>query len=256
MATRLFKITLAMMIVALVLSNGFFKTAAHHAVLRFNLEEMEATADRIFMGHCISVEKTEEMVAGGIMPVTHYVFEVEQALKGRFQKKIKFSQLGHPALPSKSKGGDITMHGQVVSTTEFIHGMAAYTVGDRAVLFLIPNYMGGKFTYPVGLDQGAFFVSEMPSGSQLLRNSINNQGLFTAPYNNFKMKSDDARIVFPDRDEPLSQAQSGSGISTQALSAEEGTLTRKRGALPLNAFLEVVESIVAAHGNEKGVITQ
>lgn len=147
------------------------------------------------------------------------------------------------------------MHGQVVSTTEFIHGMAAYTVGDRALLFLIPDYMGGKFTYPVGLDQGAFFVSEMPSGSQLLRNSINNQGLFTAPYNNWRMKREDARIVFPERDEPLAQTQSG-GISTQAVSADTETLTRKRGALPLDAFLEVVESIVAAHGNEKGVITQ
>jgi hypothetical protein len=254
MSTRLFKITLATMIVAFVLSNGFYKTEAHHAVLRFNLEEMEATADRIFMGRCIAVEKAEELVAGGMMPVTHYVFEVESALKGKFQKKIKFSQLGHPALPSKSKGGDITMHGQVVSTTEFIHGMSAYGVGDRAVLFLIPNYMGGKFTYPVGLDQGAFFVSEMPSGSQLLRNNINNQGLFTSPYNNWKMKSDDARVVFPDREEPL--VRPTGGISTQAVSDDRETLTRKRGALPLDAFLDVVAEIVAAHGNEKGVITQ
>ena len=256
MATRLFKIALATMVIAFVLSNGFHKTQAHHAVLRFNLEEMEATADRIFMGRCISVEKTEEFVAGGMMPVTHYVFEVESALKGRFQKKIKFSQLGHPALSAKSKGGDITMHGQVVSTTEFIHGMAAYAVDDRALLFLIPNYMGGKFTYPVGLDQGAFLVSEMPSGSKLLRNSINNQGLFTSPYNNWKMKSEDARVVFPDREDPLVERTSGGGISAQSVNAEKEMLTRKRGALPLDAFLDVVAEIVAAHGNEKGVITQ
>lgn len=255
MATRLFKVTLALMIIALVLSNGFYKTEAHHAVLRFNLEEMEATADRIFMGRCVAVETTEEFVAGGMMPITHYAFEVERALKGKFQKRIKFSQLGHPALAAKNQGGDITMHGRVVSTTEFIHGMATYSLGDRAVLFLIPNYMGGKFTYPVGLDQGAFLVSEMPSGSQLLRNSINNQSLFTAPYNNWRMKKDEARIIFPDREEPLSQASNG-GISAQALSAEKATLTRKRGALPLEAFLEVVADIVAAHGNEKGVITQ
>lgn len=254
MATRLLKVTLATLLVAFVLANGFYHTRAHHAVLRFNLEEMEATADRIFMGRCLFVEKTEEFAAGGMMPVTHYVFEVESALKGRFQKKLRFSQLGHPATPAKSKGNDITMHGQVVSTAEYIHGMSAYAVGERVVLFLIPNYMGGKFTYPVGLDQGAFFVSEMPSGNRLLRNSVNNQGLFSAPYNNWKMKSDEARVVFPDRDEPL--AGSGGGISTQAVNADRATLTRKRGALPLEAFLEVVESIVAAHGNQKGVIEQ
>lgn len=255
MVTRLLKVTLATMIVAFVLSNGFYKTQAHHAVLRFNLEEMEATADRIFMGRCLSVEKTEEFVAGGMMPVTNYVFEVENALKGKFQKKLKFSQLGHPATPSKSKGDDVTMHGQVVSTAEYIHGMSAYEVGERVVLFLIPDYMGGKYTYPVGLDQGAFFVSEMPSGNKLLRNSVNNQGLFSAPYNNWKMKSTDAQVVFPDREEPLIDAPSGS-ISTQSLSADRATLTRKRGALPLDAFLEVVGSIVTAHGNAKGVITQ
>jgi hypothetical protein len=254
MATRLFKLTLATLLVAFVLANGFYHTQAHHAVLRFNLEEMEATADRIFMGRCLSVEKTEEFAAGGMMPVTHYVFEVESALKGRFQKRIKFSQLGHPATPSKSKGGDITMHGQVVSTAEYIHGMSAYALGERVVLFLIPNYMGGKFTYPVGLDQGAFFVSEMPSGSRLLRNSVNNQGLFSAPYNNWKMKSEDARVVFPEREEPL--AGSGGGISTQAVNPDRAALARKRGALPLEAFLEVVESIVGAHGNPKGVIEQ
>jgi hypothetical protein len=255
MATRLLKVTLATLIVAFVLSNGFYKTQAHHAVLRFNLEEMEATADRIFMGRCLSVEKTEELVAGGLMPVTSYVFEVENALKGKFQKKLKFSQLGHPATPSKSKNDDITMHGKVVSTAEYIHGMSAYEVGERVVLFLIPDYMGGKFTYPVGLDQGAFFVSEMPSGNKLLRNSVNNQGLFSAPYNNWKMKSTDAQVVFPDREEPLMAAPGGS-INTQSVTADRATLTRKRGALPLDAFLTVVENIVAAHGNQKGAITQ
>jgi hypothetical protein len=252
MATRLFKVTLALMIVALVLSAGFFRSEAHHAVLRFNLEEMEATADRIFLGRCLAVEKTEEMVSGGLMPVTHYTFEVERAIKGKFQKKLKFSQLGHPTRPTKAKGDDITMHGQAVSTSEFIHGMAEYKVGDQAVLFLIPDYMGGRFTYPVGLDQGAFFIAEMPSGQTLVRNSINNQGLFTSPYNNWRMKSGEAKVVFPDRDQPLLTGRGG--ISTQSLNDEAEMLTTKRGALPLDAFLDVVEEIVTAHGSEKGAI--
>lgn len=256
MAVRFIKVTLMLTLIALVVFSSLNRTSAHHAVLRFNLEEMEATADRIFMGRCIAVEKADEEVAGGVMPVTHYTFEVERALKGTFQKKIKFSQLGHPARPATGKEKGITMHGQVVSTEEFIHGMAEYEVGERVVLFLIPDYMGGKFTYPVGLDQGAFSVSEMPSGSKLLRNNINNQGLFTSPYNNWRMKSDDAKIVFPDREEPLAQTQNSSGISTQAASTDKAVLTSKRGALPLDAFLNVVADIVAAHGNQKGVITQ
>jgi hypothetical protein len=69
------------------------------------------------------------------------------------------------------------------------------------------------------------------------------------------MKSTDAQVVFPDREEPLIDAPGGS-ISTQALSADRATLTRKRGALPLEAFLEVVGNIVMAHGNAKGVISQ
>ena len=47
---------------------------AHHAVLRFNLEEMTATADRIFVGRCLAVEETDEVIAQGRMPVTRYTF--------------------------------------------------------------------------------------------------------------------------------------------------------------------------------------
>ena len=58
--------------------------------------------------------------------------------------------------------------------------MSEYRVGDRVLLFLIPDYLDGKVTYPVGLYQGAFYVSTMPSGQELARNSINNLDLFTA----------------------------------------------------------------------------
>src|SRR6476660_4323988 len=70
---------------------------AHHAVLRFNLEEMTATADRIFVGRCLAVDEGEEMIAQGMMSVTRYTFEVERAVKGKLPRRITFRQLGHPA---------------------------------------------------------------------------------------------------------------------------------------------------------------
>jgi hypothetical protein len=56
--------------------------------------------------------------------------------------------------------------------------------------------------------------------------------------------------VVSDRDEPLSN------FRDQGLSAQSETLVRKRGALPLDAFVGLVEQIVAAHGEQKGIIAQ
>ncbi|MFY9609501.1 MAG: hypothetical protein WAU45_12910 [Blastocatellia bacterium] len=220
--------------------------AAHHMVLRFNLEEMTATADRVFLGRCIAVEETQEMIADGMMPVTRYTFEVERAIKGRVKRVLTFRQEGHRARIATGKKREMTMHGRVASPNTF-HGKSEYNLGDRIVLFLIPDYRGGKVTYPVGAYQGAFFVSAMPSGQQLVRNSINNLGLFTAPYNGWRLKSSDARVVFPDRDEPIAD------IAT--LGVDGAALVRKRGSLPLEDFLRLVEQIVVAHGG-KGVVIQ
>jgi hypothetical protein len=242
MAVRLIKLTLAMTLVAFVILSGWQSSEAHHAVVRFNLEDMEATADRIFLGRCVKVEETSEYIAQGMMPVTHYTFEVERAFKGTFNKKYRFTQLGHPARPLFKESG-ITMHGRAVKPGEFIHGMSEYEIGDRLLLFLIPNYLGDKVTYPVGLYQGAFFVSTMPSGNELARNSINNLGLFNAPYVWSIKKEEDARVIFPSRDESL-----------QNVTVQHESLLNKRGALPLAAFAEVVERITVAHGRQRGSI--
>ena len=242
MAVRLIKLTLVMAIVVFVILSGWHSSEAHHAVVRFNLEDMEATADRIFLGRCVNVEETTEYIAQGMMPVTHYTFEVERAFKGRVNKKYKFTQLGHPSRPLFKESG-ITMHGQAVKPGEFIHGMSEYEVGDRLLLFLIPNYLGDQVTYPVGLYQGAFFVSQITSGNELVRNSINNIGLFSAPYVWSIKKEADARVIFPSREEPL-----------ENLSLQQETLLSKRGALPLQAFVDVIERITVAHGREQGSI--
>jgi len=239
------KVVIPSLVIALALISWTETGKAHHAVLRFNVEEMTYSSSRIFVGRCVSVEETEEMIAGGVMPVTIYTFEVERAVKGRLPKQFTFRQLGHPAKRAHGKGSQITMHGRAVTPNTFFHGLSEYRTGDRMVLFLVEDYLDGKVTRPTGLYQGAFFVSEMPSGAQMVRNSINNLGLFTAPYTGAKLKASDAKIVFPDRDEPIERI----GTST-----EMQALARKRGGLPMDAFLDVVERIVAAHGGERGVI--
>lgn len=239
----------SMIVVALILANSAQPITAHHAVLRFNLEEMVATADRVFVGVCAGAEDTTEFIAGGDLAVTRYTFDLERAIKGKLPRRLTFLQLGHRSKPASGKAGQITMHGRAV-TPETIHGMGEYNLGDRMVLFLIPNYLGGKVTYTVGADQGAFRISRMPSGQELVRNNINNLGLFTTPYNGWRMKEADAKMIFPDRDEPLLN------FREQGLSAQSETLVRKRGALPLDAFVGLVEQIVAAHGEQKGIIAQ
>jgi hypothetical protein len=216
-------------------------------VLRFNLEEMTATADRVFLGRCVAVEETRELIAEGIMPVTRYTFEVERVIKGRVKRVLTFRQEGHRARIATGKNHEMVMHGRVASPDTF-HGMSEYNVGDRIVLFLIPDYLGGKVTYPVGLYQGAFFVSDMPSGQRLVRNSINNLGLFTAPYNGWRLKATEARVVFPDRDNAIADIS--------AMGVDGAALVRKRGSLPLEDFLKVVEQIVAVHGGTKGALIQ
>jgi hypothetical protein len=236
-------------LLSVLLAVGNLTATAHHAVLRFNLEEMVATADRVFVGRCLGAEESTEFIAGGNLAVTRYTFEIERVIKGRLPARLTFTQLGHRSKPASTKGGQITMHGRAV-TPDTIHGMGEYNVGDRLVLFLIPNYLGGKITYPVGADQGAFFVSRMPSGQDLVRNNVNNLGLFTTPYNGWRMKENAAKMIFPDRDQPVVNFQD------EGMSIRSEGLVRKRGALPLDAFVGLVEQIVTAHGGEKGVITR
>ena len=246
MLFRVLTVGLILAVGALCILSFSAGTEAHHAVLRFNLEEMTMTANRIFLGKCVAVDETTESLAGGVMPVTHYSFQVERAIKGKLPALITFTQLGHSPKPAKGKSGEITMHGQAVSPATFIHGMSEYKVGDRMLLFLIPDYLGGKVTYPVGLDQGAFHVTTLDSGEALVRNGLNNLGLFTAPYNGTALKREDATTVFPEMEAPIS-APLGPSLNPEAMA-------HKRGALPLGGFIELVNHIHQSHGGQPGSV--
>jgi hypothetical protein len=209
---------------------------AHHAVLRFNLEEMTLTADRIFVGTCVGVDATTDVIAQGRLPVTRYTFEVEQVLKGDVPARLTFTELGHPPGTPAKKGPAV--HGLLATPGLLLHGMSTFAIGSRMMLFLIPNYQGGKLTYPVGLEQGAFLVEDV-DGERVVRNNLNNVGLFDAPYNAPALANGEARIILPDASE---------AIAVDAdLSASARALARRRGALPLAPMLEVVGKIQAAH---------
>jgi hypothetical protein len=217
---------------------------AHHAVLRFNLEEMTLAADRVFIGRCVGIEPTREFIAGGNLSVTRYTFDVEQVLKGELPARFTFTQLGHPARPARN--GELSSHGLAVERGLSLHGAAEFGVGDRLMLFLIPDYQNGRLTYPVGLDQGAFMLETDASGQLVARNDLNNLGLFTAPFNGTRMTGGDAKVVHPDASQPISRS---AGLSDAAQS-----LADKRGALPLGPLTELVQRIHEEHGGTKGKI--
>src|SRR5262245_9531534 len=85
---------------------------AHHAVLRFNLEEMTLTADRVFVGRCVGIDPTRDRVGGGTLSVTRYTFDVEQVLKGELPARFTFTQLGHPE--RRALKGELSSHGMGV----------------------------------------------------------------------------------------------------------------------------------------------
>lgn len=233
------RFSLVMLLFAIALNITYLpSTSAHHAVLRFNVEEMVATADRVFIGKCIDVKESEEMIAQGMFPVTTYTFAVSKTLKGDIPKVFTFKQHGHRGRKPNGKQIVPLINGKVADPGSYVHGMSYYQVGDEMMLMLIPPYMEGKLTYPAGLYQGAFYISHTKSGQAMIKNSINNQGLFTNPYNNYKKSAADAKVIFPEADQPIAQQPTALALRNQ------DTLTSKPGALPLDDFVKVISAIV------------
>jgi hypothetical protein len=228
-------------LLAVMFSTQMLTSKAHHAVLQFNLEEMVATADKVFIGKCTNVKETEEMIAQGMMPVTYYTFTVSEKIKGDIPQTFTFKQLGHqPRKFNKATNKEVVplIGGKIADPDTFIvHGMSNYHVGDEMMLMLIPNYMA-DLTYPVGLYQGAFYVTRTSTGKPIVKNSINNRGLFTNPYANYTKSTDKAKVIHPEGD--LEQPIIASRTSNQNFAA----LIGKPGALPLTDFTGLVRTIV------------
>lgn len=232
------RLTLILMIVALVFSTQFINTpntSAHHAVLQFNLEEMVATSDRIFIGRCTDIKESVEMIAQGELPVTSYTFAVSEKIKGSIGSTVTFKQLGHRAHKPTGKTLEPLIGGVVADPKNYIHGMTYYVVGEEMMLMLIPDYLE-NLTYPVGMYQGAFSISRTASGKGQIKNAINNRGLFTNLYTNYRKSTSQARVIHPDYDQPILDAKLSPQTATNLLS--------KPGALPVDDFVSLVRTIV------------
>jgi hypothetical protein len=163
-------------------------------------------------------------------------------LKGELPARFTFTQLGHPARAAMK--GELSSHGQAVQRGLTLHGSADFSVGDRLMLFLIPNYQNDRLTYPVGLDQGAFRLEADAAGQIAARNDLNNLGLFTAPFNGTRINGGEGKVVRPDDAETISKAT--------RLSDAARSLSDKPGALPLGPLEELVVRIHEAHGGTPG----
>jgi len=95
------------------------------------------------------------------------------------------------------------------------------------------------------MDQGAFRVTTLETGGQMVRNGINNLGLFTAPYTGTTLARHQATTIFPEQDNPISAV--GPVVDAEAMS-------HKKGALPLTSFIQLVDQINQSHGGRPGAI--
>jgi hypothetical protein len=117
---------------------GGTQAGTHFLTLTYNLEQMVAEADRIFVGTVIDATEDYVYAAGGEIPVTVYTFEVDEVLSGSIGDTVTIRQIGHQSDP-------------------FGQGMPRYEVGKTVMLFLHADSQYG-LTSPVGLGQGAFQV--------------------------------------------------------------------------------------------------
>lgn len=133
---------------------------AHHLVTEtYNLEQIVAKADRIFVGTVIGVTEDYVYAAGGNLPVTVYAFTVDEVLKGSVGQTLSIKQIGHRSNPSSLFGH-----------------LPAYEDGMVVMLFLHADSQYG-LTSPVGLGQGAFSVKTDGSIKVSVMNGSRNRGL-------------------------------------------------------------------------------
>jgi hypothetical protein len=108
------------------------------------LDELTASANRIFRGRCIGVEVGTADLAGARIPMTEYTFRVSDHLKGSRGDTITFRQVGTPKRGPRDLGR--------------LGGIPIYSPGTEYVLFLLPDSSAG-LTSPAGAGQGAFVIS-------------------------------------------------------------------------------------------------
>jgi len=148
------KVTRIFVLILLMFPSSYLSATSVRLV---NLPEMVRLADRVFAGRCLRAEEVGQPSTP--FPVTRYLFEVLQDLKGTEEgEQISFFQARvGPAASGKG-------------------GMPVFHEGEEILLFLHRNSALG-LTSPVGLAQGVFEIRQTPEGEVGLLNSLDNFNL-------------------------------------------------------------------------------
>ena len=117
-----------------------------------NIEEITTSAEKIFAGKCIKIEKIEKDSLSKLS-IVKYTFKITDGIKG------------------VEKGKNLSFKQWEPTTRD-----AGYELGEKYVLFLHGESRIG-LTSPVGFLQGQFDVEAGADGNEKVKNKINNRGL-------------------------------------------------------------------------------
>lgn len=167
--------------------------------LPVNLTYLAQRADVIVQGSIVDVRYENHPEFANI-PTIRVTLEVKNMLRGPSVRTYTFREL--------------------LLGIKALNGKQVYRVGQKLMLFLpTPSRYG--LSSPVGIEQGRFHITRLPSGEETIMNEIGNSGLF----------KDVENTAFP------------SGIR---LSKKHASLTAtKKGPVPLAAFEALVKTLTA-----------
>lgn len=168
-------------------------------VLKLNLAQLSAFADRIFVGECISVRQGRDR---NNYHVNYVTYRVSEMLKGDESERITFKQL----VPPPASSEPVIPDRPDIKVKSAFEDMPRYQVGSVDIVFLSEDSDLG-LTAPVGLHQGMFRVFEEGVQKQVV-NRVGNKGLFVgikkSPlFKGLKLSSSESKLV----------AQEGSPLS-------------------------------------------
>jgi hypothetical protein len=138
---------------------------------QLNLQELAASAEKVFRGRVVGIETTTVTAGGGQLPVTIYRLKVGEQFKGAFaspkgEAVIEVRMIG----TAKARG---PVNGQ--QRLSPFHDVPQLAMGQEYVLFTTrPSSVGLSTT--VGLGQGAFKVDSTTKDESTV-NAFGNQGL-------------------------------------------------------------------------------
>ena len=177
------------------------------SVLLLNLNKLQADADYIFHGQCISNHVTEDTTLG---LATYTTFKVIQAIKGSLSETYTIKQFG----------GASTNSASIV----VVPGVPQFEIGKKYVLFLPkPSHLG--FSSPVGLTQGMF--TEIPDKEGEI--NVSNGRDFSELLLNVPITSPGTKLLRKS--------------IPRSLSKENNTTSPGSTRMPLDKFLSIVKEM-------------